>query len=444
PIAVTISHEAAPTVAVTSTAAVTDQPVVANGGYAYSAVEFRQFGPQTLAVFSDPAGTESPGDYSATINWGDGTTSPGSIVANAAGSTFSVQGSHIFTQTGSFEVGVTIHHDTAANVTVQDMLTVSLPPLTLTTQPLIWKEWTPLEAPDNALATISFVDSNTQVMINWGDGTSSQGVVTQFISGGAGAALGTHTWTETGSYTVTVTVTDGASQATATLPVTVLKPVLPVPDPATASANDYYVAEMYEDILHRFVDGQGLLFWSNLLDAGAPLSVVSSALLSSDEYLTNFVIRPAYEKYLGRDADPGGITYWLARMHAGLTDEGLAASLASSAEFYINAGNTNVGYVDALYRLVLGRPADGGGESYWVGQLAAGESAFDVAIGFATSSEDRTTQIDHTYEALLGRNPSLAELDQWLVDFQSGLTTNESLIASIAATDEYYSRAVNE
>jgi hypothetical protein len=41
---------------------------------------------------ADPAGALA--DYSATINWGDGTTSPGTMVA--PGSSFSVTGSHTF------------------------------------------------------------------------------------------------------------------------------------------------------------------------------------------------------------------------------------------------------------------------------------------------------------------------------------------------------------
>ena len=445
PVTVVVNHDVAPGVTVTSTAVVADRAVTAVGGATATALEYRSSGPQTLAAFNDPAGNEPIGDYSATINWGDGTLTGGSIVGSADGSQFNVVGSHLFTQLGAQNVSVTIHHDSAPDTTVQSAVVVQLPPIILTTKPLTWKEWSPLEAPDNALATISFVDNSTRVTIDWGDGAATAGSVTPYVVGGAGAALGTHTWTETGDYTVTVTVQDGSTTSTQSFPVTVIKPFLPVPNPNSATPNEYYVAEVYEDVLKRFADGGGLLYWSGLLDQGVPRAAVSDALLSSDEYLTNFVIGPAYEKYLGRAADAPGIQFWLGQMHQGLSDAGLAASLASSQEFYFNAGGgTNLGVVDALYRVVLGRNADGAGETYWVNQLAGGTSLYSVALGFAGSAEDRTTLINQTYFDLLGRDASAAELAQWLANFESGRASNESLIANVAATDEYFFHAVNE
>jgi hypothetical protein len=444
PLRVVMDHSLAPSVTATSTALVTDPSVIAIGGATVAAQEFRSFGPQTLAVFTDPAGNETTGDYSATINWADGTSSAGTIALNAAGTAFSVLGSHTFTQLGSQAVSVTIHHGTAPDVTTQSTVQVGLPPIVLTTAPLTWRAWSPLEAPDNALAVISFVDNTTTVTIDWGDGTTSLGSVSPFVVGGAGAALGTHTWTETGHFNVTVTVNDGPAHTSATFRVTVIQNLLPIPNPSQATPNEYYVAKLYEDILKRFVDGGGLMFWSSLLDRGVPRSTVVNDLVGSDEYLTNFVINPAYEKYLGRAADLGGTQFWLGKLRGGLTDEELAASLASSQEFFFTAGGgTNLGFVDALYRVVLGRAPDSAGETFWLNQLAGGASDFSVALGFVASGEDHADFITQTYLTLLQRGPSPTELSQWLVNLQSGLTTNESLITSLASSDEYFNLAIN-
>src|SRR5207302_1274951 len=54
---------------------------------------------------ADPGGTAA--DYTATITWGDGPTSP-ALISPAGGGTFIVTGSHTYLQPGSFAVQVTI------------------------------------------------------------------------------------------------------------------------------------------------------------------------------------------------------------------------------------------------------------------------------------------------------------------------------------------------
>src|SRR5262249_37798148 len=78
-ITVTLSHDAAPTATATSTAAVSDPALVGTGGLTVSAVAKAISRTQTVALFTDPGGAEAIGNYAATIDWGDGTTSPGLI-----------------------------------------------------------------------------------------------------------------------------------------------------------------------------------------------------------------------------------------------------------------------------------------------------------------------------------------------------------------------------
>src|SRR4029077_20992147 len=94
---VTISHEAAPMATAMSTATVSDPAVVATGGFVVTATEGQDSGSQTVATFTDPGGVELVGDYSASINCGDGTAaSTGTITVS--GSTFTVKGSHTYAE----------------------------------------------------------------------------------------------------------------------------------------------------------------------------------------------------------------------------------------------------------------------------------------------------------------------------------------------------------
>jgi hypothetical protein len=61
----------------------------------------------TVATFTDANPYATTGDFTATINWGDGTTTTGTVVLNPDGS-FSVEGSHTYLNAGAFSITVTI------------------------------------------------------------------------------------------------------------------------------------------------------------------------------------------------------------------------------------------------------------------------------------------------------------------------------------------------
>ncbi len=75
----------------------------------------------TVADFTDTSQqATTPSQYTASIDWGDGTTSPGTIVATSTASTgscsYAVQGTHTYMKTGQFQVQVTMAHSTAQAV----------------------------------------------------------------------------------------------------------------------------------------------------------------------------------------------------------------------------------------------------------------------------------------------------------------------------------------
>src|SRR5205085_10768799 len=78
---------------------------------------------------ADPNG--QTGDFSATIDWGDGSSSAGTIVANGSGG-WNVTGDHIYTVADSYAVVTTINDvggesKTAASVAVIAHGTISAP-----------------------------------------------------------------------------------------------------------------------------------------------------------------------------------------------------------------------------------------------------------------------------------------------------------------------------
>jgi hypothetical protein len=77
--------------------------------------EGQAFTAATVATFTDSALGTSTSDYSATIDWGDGTTSAGTIVVDPNGG-FDVTGDHQFNATGTDPITVTITNTTLGGV----------------------------------------------------------------------------------------------------------------------------------------------------------------------------------------------------------------------------------------------------------------------------------------------------------------------------------------
>ena len=165
---------------------------------------------------NDP--TAQAKNLSATIDWGDGQKSAGTVTANAQGG-FDVSGNHVYAEEGTYSFTITVqdnsgHIDSdSANALVADaaLTVVPAPPV----MPL--GESYPFSG-----KVASFMDADPKAeladflaTIDWGDGQSSAGTILQ-----GGPRLGTfiiigdHTYLEEGSFTLKVTVTDvGGSTA---------------------------------------------------------------------------------------------------------------------------------------------------------------------------------------------------------------------------------------
>src|SRR5436190_1494911 len=91
-------------------------PAVAATATAISATEGQAFS-GTVDTVSCPSGTRV---NSATIDWGDGLSSPGSVSGG-----FTVSGSHTYANGGTFTITVTIRDEGRATATPHDVAVVS-------------------------------------------------------------------------------------------------------------------------------------------------------------------------------------------------------------------------------------------------------------------------------------------------------------------------------
>jgi len=200
----------------TQSVTVNDPPIKATGS-PVSGVETKAFSDQKVASFTDPTGYATADEYSASISWGDGSSSTGTITKTGDGA-FDVTGSHTYGEEGSYTVTVTVTDtDNAANSdTAASTATIGDAPIHASGVSAI----TTSQAYSGPVAT--FTDeangptSDFSATIDWGDGSSSAGTIGAADANGKRTVSGSHTYTITGPVTITVTVTDdGGSTDTA-------------------------------------------------------------------------------------------------------------------------------------------------------------------------------------------------------------------------------------
>lgn len=71
-------------------------------------------------------------DYSATVNWGDGSSSPGTIAPGSSACSFDISGSHTYASTGSFTITVTTSDKGGTSTTTTSSVSVSYPVISTT------------------------------------------------------------------------------------------------------------------------------------------------------------------------------------------------------------------------------------------------------------------------------------------------------------------------
>ncbi len=251
-ISVTIFDKGGATATATSTAHVTDAPLTATALNISpeKGVEFT--GIVASFVDSNPAGVAS--DYSATINWGDGNTSNGTITSDPNGG-FDVTGTNTYASEGTFPISVQISDVGGSTTTAHGQANTQDLPLTPSGQSL-----TAVEGEEFYGIVASFTDADPNgaigdftATINWGDGQTSSGTISQDVNGGFDV-IGSNTYPEDGTFTVQVQINDQrGSTATASSTATVND----MPLTATGRTYNLSAGSMFSGLVATFTEGSG-------------------------------------------------------------------------------------------------------------------------------------------------------------------------------------------
>jgi cyclophilin family peptidyl-prolyl cis-trans isomerase len=408
-------------------AALTSQgvPVTAGEGVLLSNV--------LLATFTDANPNGKLSDFSASIDWGDGTTSAGNITAGTNGM-FNVLGTHTYSSVGNFTATVVITDtqvtagdvpqstSTAMSAVAVQQAVDTMTALTLsTTGPTVFGQSVVLTASVTPVSsgsgtptgTVTFMDGTTALGTGTLDSTGTATFTATTLSvgthsltavyGGGGIFNGSTSSAATQTVnqaSTTTIVTSSSNPSTATQSVTFTATVTAVaPGGGTPTGSV------------TFMDGTTTL-GTGTLDSNGQATFQTSSLTMGTHTIT---------------AVYGGTSDFTTSTSTALTQMVTAAPVA-----------TNQTYVTQLYQNLLGRSPDPGGLNTFTTALDQNTmTRTQVVTAMVTSDEARTHEIEDLYQSLLNRQADPTGLSDSLSFLKSGGTLQQ-VRAVIAGSGEYF------
>jgi hypothetical protein len=304
-------------------------------GAAVNGFQFVPLSQVLVATFNDADTTRTPSHYQATISWGDGTSSPGTITAGASAGAFNVLGDHTYSASGTFTTSVAITDLNpnrvvpAAGVTVQGSANLMG---SSSNQAFVVKVFQDLltRAPDDgalAASTMFLAQGGTRLQFAQLVETSPESRVRQV------EAIYMKYLNRLATTTELETVVDflnrgGSLQHAAAV-------VIGSQEYFTnhGGTNDSFAAAAFSDVLGHPLDTKTQNYLSQQISSnGVPRTTVANWLMESNEGAAVRVL-DIFEKILDRPNFPSESMLYGSQLQHGLHEETLIEELISVPEY---------------------------------------------------------------------------------------------------------------
>lgn len=185
--------------------------------------------------------------------------------------------------------------------------------------------------------------------------------------------------------------------------------------------------------------------WEEILNGGlATHAQMALGVMNTAEYRRRLV-DTLYQLYLDREAEPEEQTFYGFLLSTGKTIDYVKAAILGSDEYVADrGGNSNGGFLTALYDDVLGRDIEQREMDKHLRSLSQGTTRNAIIEKLLTEKEARQKLIQDVYNEVLDRDPTENELKTWLKiaapTRRNSPNPNwkyETLVSSLMGTDEY-------
>jgi hypothetical protein len=297
----------------------------------------------TVATFTDTqpeASTLPVADFSAMIDWGDGTTSAGSVTL--ASGTYAVAGTHEYLDNGQYTINVSIQQ-TAGPANGVMSATVSAPATI----------YEPLENGVPGTPDYNFIEK-----------------IYHDLFGRVAEPQGFIYWTNL--------LAQGVPRAQ------VVYTIVELAYPEESQRDE--VASLYEQFLGRAPDPQGDAFWIAYLYAGGSVQSMSQALVDSPEFFARAggtddgFLSLLFSTALDRPIDDAADAYFSLLLADGTTPGEVAHTVFSSDEYRSLQ-------VTQFFQQFLDRPPEPAALTYFTNELAEGYLEQDIITQLIASDE---------------------------------------------------------
>jgi hypothetical protein len=233
-VTVTVRDGAGNTQSTSSTVTVADAALTLTASTPPVAVEGTPVNGVVVASFTDANPGARAADFSATITWGDGSTSAGTVVASGGG--FDVQGAHTYATAGNFPLAVVIKDVGGSRLNFSGSAVVNDAALSAVVSSIAPTAGTPFSG---AVGVVTDTNSNATgsdltATISWGDGHTTAGSLVA-LGGGRFEVRSSNTYSTSGTFMLVLAVHDnGGATASSGNPVFVATPPSPPAHGVTA------------------------------------------------------------------------------------------------------------------------------------------------------------------------------------------------------------------